>query len=160
MARVGISLGSNLGDRLANLREAIQLLAPFRSSDHLLVSSLYETEPVGCAEGDPGFYNAVVEMETLLEPGTLLKETQRIESMLGRPELRAVNSPRTVDLDLLYYDQLEMTTEVLILPHPRMLERAFVLVPLSEIRGEYRAAAEQLSGQDGIQRLQSAWFQE
>ncbi|MDF1859997.1 MAG: 2-amino-4-hydroxy-6-hydroxymethyldihydropteridine diphosphokinase [Verrucomicrobiales bacterium] len=160
MARVGISLGSNLGDRLANLRKAVQLLAPFRSSDHLMVSSLYETEPVDCAEGDPGFYNAVVEIDTLLEPMELLKETQQIELALGRLEVRSANSPRPVDLDLLYYDQLELAMDVLILPHPRMLERAFVLVPLSEIRSEYREAADQLSGLDGIERLESAWLQE
>jgi 2-amino-4-hydroxy-6-hydroxymethyldihydropteridine diphosphokinase len=134
MARVGISLGSNLGDRIVHLRSAIERLAPLRSSDHLLLSPVFETEPVDCPEGSGAFYNAVVEIETNLAPLELLAATQAIERSLGRPEVRAVNAPRTVDLDLLYYDDLTMMASGLELPHPRMFLRAFVLKPLTAIR--------------------------
>lgn len=134
MARVGISLGSNLGDRLANLRAAIAGLSSVRSSDHLLVSSIYETDPVDCPPGSGTFFNAVIEIETELSPLDLLARTQAIESELGRPSERAVNAPRTADLDLLYYDEVTISEGDLILPHPRMFGRPFVLKPLAEIR--------------------------
>jgi 2-amino-4-hydroxy-6-hydroxymethyldihydropteridine diphosphokinase len=134
MAHVGISLGSNLGDRIVHLRTAVERLAPLRSSDHLLLSPVFETEPVDCPEGSGAFYNAVIEIETKLPPLELLAATQAIERALGRPEVRAVNAPRTVDLDLLYYDDLAMMAPGLELPHPRMFQRAFVLKPLAAIR--------------------------
>jgi len=140
MARVGISLGSNLGDRIVHLRIAVERLAPLRSSDHLLLSPVFETEPVDCPEGSGAFYNAVVEIETTLPPLELLAATQAIERALGRPEVRAVNAPRTVDLDLLYYDDLAMMAPGLELPHPRMFQRAFVLKPLAAIRPDLVAA--------------------
>lgn len=134
MARVGISLGSNLGDRLAHLRAAVGALERVRSSSHLLLSSLYETDPVDCPPGSGAFLNAVIELETALPPRELLVQTQAIERELGRPFLRERNAPRTVDLDLLYYGELTMAEADLTLPHPRMFERAFVLKPLAEIR--------------------------
>lgn len=134
MARVGISLGSNLGDRIVHLRAAVERLAPVRSSDHLLLSPVFETEPIDCPEGSGAFYNAVIEIETTLPPLELLAATQAIERALGRPEVRTVNAPRTVDLDLLYYDDLAMMAPGLELPHPRMFQRAFVLKPLAAIR--------------------------
>lgn len=134
MARVGISLGSNLGDRLAHLRSALVRLAPLRSSPHFLVSPVFETEPVDCPGGSGSFYNAVVEIETRLTPAGLLAATQAIERDLGRPAERERNAPRTVDLDLLYYDDLRFESEALVLPHPRMFERPFVLLPLAAIR--------------------------
>ena len=134
MARVGISLGSNLGDRLDHLRTAVAKLAPFRSSGHLLLSPVFETEPVDCPEGSGAFYNAVIEIETDLAPLDLLAATQGIEREMGRPEVRAVNAPRTIDLDLLYYDDLSLDAPGLLLPHPRMFQRAFVLKPLATIR--------------------------
>ncbi len=134
MARVGISLGSNLGDRLANLRAAVAGLERVRSTDHLLVSSIYETDPVDCPPGSGTFFNAVVEIETDLSPLDLLAGTQAIEIELGRPSLHDLNAPRTADLDLLYYDEVTISEGDLILPHPRMFGRAFVLKPLAEIR--------------------------
>lgn len=134
MARVGISLGSNLGDRIAHLRTAVERLATVRRSDHLLLSPVFETEPVDCPEGSGAFYNAVIEIETTLPPLELLAATQAIEREMGRPEVRAVNAPRTIDLDLLYYDDLAMMAPGLELPHPRMFLRAFVLKPLMAIR--------------------------
>ncbi len=134
MPRVGISLGSNLGDRLAHLRSAVGRLAPLRTSPHLLLSPVFETEPVDCPAGSGAFYNAVVEIETDLPPLELLAATQAIEREMGRPDVREVNAPRTVDLDLLYYDALQLETPGLVLPHPRMGQRAFVLRPLAAIR--------------------------
>jgi 2-amino-4-hydroxy-6-hydroxymethyldihydropteridine diphosphokinase len=134
MARVGISLGSNLGDRLANLRAAVAGLSGARSSVHLLVSSIYETEPVDCPPGSGTFFNAVIEIETDLSPLDLLACTQAIERDLGRPSGREVNAPRTADLDLLYYDDITISEGDLILPHPRMFGRPFVVKPLAEIR--------------------------
>lgn len=134
MARVGISLGSNLGDRIVHLRSAIERLSPVRSSAYLLLSPIFETEPIDCPEGSGAFYNAVIEIETDLAPLELLAATQAIERALGRPEVRAVNAPRTLDLDLLYYDDLSLEAPGLLLPHPRMFQRAFVLKPLAAIR--------------------------
>ncbi len=134
MARVGISLGSNLGDRLARLRAAVAALERVRSSPRLLLSSLYETDPVDCPPGSGAFLNAVIEIETGFSPLDLLAHTQAIERELGRPSLHQRNAPRTVDLDLLYYDQVSLDEPDLVLPHPRMWERAFVLAPLAEIR--------------------------
>jgi 2-amino-4-hydroxy-6-hydroxymethyldihydropteridine diphosphokinase len=134
MARVGISLGSNLGDRIVHLRSAIERLSPVRLSEHLLLSPVFETDPIDCPEGSGAFYNAVIEIETDLAPLELLAATQAIERALGRPEVRAVNAPRTLDLDLLYYDDLSLEAPGLLLPHPRMFQRAFVLKPLAAIR--------------------------
>lgn len=134
MARVGISLGSNLGDRIAHLRSAIDRLASLRSSDHLLLSPVFETDPVDCPEDSGAFYNAIVEIETTLPPLELLAATQAVEREMGRPDVRMVNAPRTIDLDLLYYDSLTMMAPGLELPHPRMFLRAFVLKPLAAIR--------------------------
>lgn len=134
MTRVGIGLGSNLGDRLSHLRAALARLRSVRATSHLLLSPVFETEPVDCPPGSTSFYNAVIEIETRLSPADLLAATQQIERILGRPELRARNAPRTVDLDLLYYGTLSVEVEHLVLPHPRMHERAFVLKPLHRIR--------------------------
>ncbi len=134
MARVGISLGSNLGDRPAHLRAAVAALERVRNSPHLLLSSVYETDPVDCPPGSGAFLNAVIEIETGYSPLDLLAHTQAIERELGRPSLHQRNAPRTVDLDLLYYDQVRLAEPDLTLPHPRMWERVFVLTPLAEIR--------------------------
>ena len=136
MPRIGISLGSNLGDRLANLTEAVRRLKALRSSSHLLVSTVFETDPVGCPPDSPAFYNAIIEFETDLSPLILLEETQRIEQSMGREEIREKNAPRPIDLDLLYYGDLHITNPDLEIPHPRMMEREFVLRPLREIRPE------------------------
>lgn len=134
MARVGISLGSNLGDRSAHLRSALRGLEPLRSSTHLLLSKVFETDPVDCPSGSGAFLNAVIEIETEIPPLELLEATQRLERVLGRPLLREVNAPRTIDLDLLYYEGVMLDSPDLMLPHPRMLQRAFVLMPLATIR--------------------------
>lgn len=158
MARIGISLGSNLGDRLAHLREAIDRLGPVREGGHLLRSPVYETEPVDCPPGSGSFYNAVVEIESSLAPLELLAFAQSIERALGRPEVRGRNAPRTIDLDLLYCDQLVLDEPGLVLPHPRMMQRAFVVLPLAAIRPDL-VTPEVMESLDttGVTRLDLDW---
>ncbi|MBK1834008.1 2-amino-4-hydroxy-6-hydroxymethyldihydropteridine diphosphokinase [Roseibacillus ishigakijimensis] len=129
-----LALGSNLGDRLENLREARRRLQRLAQSE-IASAALYETDPVDCPAGSPPFLNTVVAFETGLAPLALLRETQQIESDLGRAarEARAVNAPRPVDLDLLVCgDQVQDSAE-LTLPHPRLHERRFVLAPLRDL---------------------------
>lgn len=136
MMRCGIALGSNLGNRLSHLRQAWQLLAPLhRGAGSQLTSPVYETAPVDCPAGSDDFLNAVVEWEVPDEsdPLLLLNRLHEIEKIMGRPEERSRNSPRTLDLDLLYCGNLVITAPGLTLPHPRLTERRFVLEPLADI---------------------------
>lgn len=126
-----ISLGSNMGNRLEFLQEAVGLLNETKQIEVLKLSSVYETAPVGYVD-QAAFLNIVVELKTLLTPHELLSKCNDIEDLLGRK--RVVRwGPRTVDLDILLYNEENMKTEDLIIPHPRMAERGFVLVPLIEI---------------------------
>lgn len=136
MTKVGFSLGTNLGDRLEQLQLACASLRELTSSDYFRVSNVYETAPEDCPEGSPGFLNAVIEIETELLPLELLDRTQAIETGLGRPDqsARERNAPRVIDVDILYYGDLVINKPTLIIPHPRMHERDFVLRPLSDIR--------------------------
>jgi len=132
--RVGIALGSNLDDRLANLRAARRhLFALHEDRGPFLCSRIYETEPVDCPPGSAPFLNAAIELASTLPPLDLLKKLQAIEHLLGRPLNHAHHAPRTIDLDILYYDNLAFTLPELTLPHPRITERAFVLHPLADI---------------------------
>ncbi len=155
---VGISLVSNLGDRLAHLREAVDRLGAVREGSHLLRSPVYETEPVDCPPGSGSFYNAVVEIESSLAPLELLAFTQSIERELGLPAVRDRNAPRTIDLDLLYCDQLVLDEPDLVLPHPRMMQRAFVVLPLAGIRPDL-VTTEVMESLDttGVTRLDLTW---
>jgi 2-amino-4-hydroxy-6-hydroxymethyldihydropteridine diphosphokinase len=125
-----LSLGSNLGDRLENLRAAMRRLSD-EGVTLRRTSSVYETEPVDNAEQD-WFLNCVAEVSTSLEPLALLRRLQDIERELGR-ERAVPKGPRTIDIDILLYGDLAIETEELTLPHPRMLQRRFVLEPLCEI---------------------------
>jgi 2-amino-4-hydroxy-6-hydroxymethyldihydropteridine diphosphokinase len=126
-----IALGSNIQPKEVYLQQAVQRLANCQDIVLKQVSTVYETEPVGYEEQDQ-FLNLVVEVDTNLTPQELLRACQQIEQELGRE--RVIRwGPRTVDLDILLYSNENMNIEELILPHPRMHERAFVLVPLAEI---------------------------
>ena len=130
MATVYLALGSNIGDREKNLREAIRLLA--ESSVHVLrLSSIYETEPVDYLD-QAWFLNAVLAAQTDLSPTALLRALRDIESHIGSKKAFA-KGPRLIDLDILLYDDATIDTPELQIPHPRMLQRNFVLVPLAEI---------------------------
>lgn len=124
-----IALGANLGDRVAALREAVRRMSELGTVS--AVSSLYETDPVGYLD-QPSFLNAVVALQTPLAPAGLMKELLAIETDAGRQRTFR-NAPRTLDLDLLLYDDAIITSAGLTIPHPRLHERAFVLVPLAEI---------------------------
>jgi 2-amino-4-hydroxy-6-hydroxymethyldihydropteridine diphosphokinase len=129
MGTAYVALGANLGDRLATLREAVRRLGIV--GQVVTVSSLYETDPVGYLDQTP-FLNAVVRLETSLPAEDLLSSLLAIERDMGRTR-QFRNAPRTLDLDLLLMNGAVIDTPGLTLPHPRMHERAFVLVPLAEI---------------------------
>jgi len=128
-----IGLGANLGYRQATLRHACVSLGAL--GDVKAVSSVYETEPVGFAE-QPRYLNAAIRLETRLEPDVLLHGLLGIEEELGRVRTFP-NAPRTIDLDLLFYDDAVIVASDLIVPHPRLHERAFVLVPLHDIAPDF-----------------------
>jgi GTP cyclohydrolase-4 len=124
-----LALGSNLGDRMGNLASAVERLS--QKVNIKKVSSVYETEPVYYKE-QPLYLNAVLSALTELDPFELLRFAKSIESDLGRqPSFR--NAPRLIDIDILFYSDRVVKTEELTIPHPRIAERAFVLVPLAEI---------------------------
>lgn len=126
-----IGIGSNLGDRLSFFKRAIELLAVSPDIKVEIVSSLYETQPIGFKD-QPLFLNAVIKLSTELSPKELFSLMQSVEKNLGR-ERRERWGPRTIDLDLLLYDDIVLMDQGLTVPHPRLTERMFVLVPLSEI---------------------------
>ncbi|MGC1783159.1 MAG: 2-amino-4-hydroxy-6-hydroxymethyldihydropteridine diphosphokinase [Acidobacteriaceae bacterium] len=135
-SRAYIGLGSNLEDREANMRSAITALRRIGSVEK--ISSFYETEPVGTIS-QPDFLNAVVTLQTELSPEYLLAALLRIERDHGRDRSATPpKGPRTLDLDLLAYDDLVLETPSLTLPHPSLAGRRFVLVPLAEIAPEWR----------------------
>ena len=134
MASVAVGLGSNLGDRLASCRRAVGELAAHGEIRILRRSSWYETRPVGLID-QPDFVNGAVLLETTLAPVSLLETLKEIEKRMGRSATWE-KGPREIDLDLLLYDDLVLGLPGLDLPHPAMAERAFVLVPLSEIQSD------------------------
>ena len=126
---VYLALGTNLGDRLANLKQAISSLTP--QLDVKAKSQVYETPPWGF-EDQPKFLNQVIKAKTYLDPEPLLKHLKRLEVALGRKE-SFLNGPRLIDIDILFYDELVVDKPSLVIPHPRLHERGFVLLPLMEI---------------------------
>jgi 2-amino-4-hydroxy-6-hydroxymethyldihydropteridine diphosphokinase len=124
-----ISLGSNLGDRLANLKAAISNLSTAILA--VVQSSVYETSPWGYTD-QPEFLNQAVKAQSNLDPHELLTFLKELETSLGRQETFRFG-PRLIDLDILFYDDLILNTPLLTIPHPRIAERAFVLIPLAEI---------------------------
>jgi 2-amino-4-hydroxy-6-hydroxymethyldihydropteridine diphosphokinase len=135
--RTAVALGSNLGNRLANLRAARQAIVDLPNvAAPVRASAVYETEPVGCEPGAGKFLNAVLEFDYEGEPTALLEELQAIEESAGRERDHARNVSRTIDIDLLYCGERKIDNEQLALPHPRMHLRKFVLQPLADIRPE------------------------
>ena len=153
-----IGIGANLDDPVAQVRAALAALDAIDSTRVEDRSSLYRSEPVGYAE-QPDFVNAVARIESGLDAHALLARLAAIEQAQGRVRTRP-NGPRTLDLDLLLFDDDRINTDALVVPHPRMHERAFVLVPLTEIapdivipgRGPAARLLERL-GRGGVERL-------
>ena len=163
----GIALGSNLGDRLGQFRAGLEAL--LMSNDIRLLSKapVYETEPVDCPPGSQAFLNTVVEVESSLDAHALHRVLQGIEIALGRPEQRERNSPRPLDLDILYAGEQIIDDDMLTIPHPRLHLRRFVLQPLADIRpglvlsGQGKTVAELLAllqdDPDAVQLVCRVW---
>ncbi len=132
-----LSLGSNLGDRESSLQDAANRLAGTGKTAIIAASNFYETEPVGVPTPQPGYLNQVLVLETGLPPEQLLAACQAIELALGRPENHQPLSPRTIDIDLIAYGARIISTPTLTLPHPRYLQRRFVLEPLAAVRPQF-----------------------
>ena len=135
MARVFIGMGSNLGDREARLAEALAALAELPGSRLVRASRVYETAPVGGPPQGP-YLNAVAELESDLAPQAVLQALLAIEAAAGRLRNGQRNGPRELDLDLLLYADQVLETDELIVPHPRLHLRAFVLEPLVELAAD------------------------
>lgn len=134
--RTAIALGANLGDDLLEqLKKARTLIRPFHKGTDadFLQSPIYKTTPVNCPEGSPDFYNAVIEMEWTKSPELLLEVLSSIEHYMGRDRTLKRNAKRPIDLDILYVGDEECEEFALTLPHPRMVERRFVMQPLADI---------------------------
>jgi 2-amino-4-hydroxy-6-hydroxymethyldihydropteridine diphosphokinase len=151
--RTAVGLGSNLGDRLGNLRAARNAILGLSTvKPPILSSPIYETDPVDCEWGAEKFLNAVVEFDYEGDPANFLKQLSRIEEELGRRRDHAKNVSRTIDIDLLYCGSLKIEDERMQLPHPRIHSRKFVLQPLVDIRpdlilrGQTKSVSELLQG--------------
>ncbi|MEI6654016.1 MAG: 2-amino-4-hydroxy-6-hydroxymethyldihydropteridine diphosphokinase [Verrucomicrobiota bacterium] len=156
MPRAGIALGSNLGQRLANLQAAVEHLRRIaRPGDALLQAPVYQTAPVDCSAGSPDFHNTVVEIGYDGTPIDLLKHTQAIESALGRTSGTEHHAPRVIDIDLLYFGDTIHAADGLTLPHPRLTRRRFVLQPLADIRPDLVLPGDQLTIAKHLARLVS-----
>jgi len=150
-----ICIGTNLGDLLKNIENAISEIA--KQCKILSRSSIYETEPWGVTD-QPNFLNAVIKVETKLEPLELLDFLLNIEAKLGLDRTKKQKwGPRIIDLDILLYNKRELQSDRLTIPHPRMKERAFVLIPLYEIHKErwVKEALDKLSEKDkeGVRKI-------
>lgn len=164
--RAGLALGSNLGNRLAHLRQARDRLREL-SADGLLQAPIYQTAPVACPDGSPDFYNTVVEIRFEGSARELLTAALKLELELGRDRSAGPNAPRTIDIDLLYVGEETIAEDDLELPHPRLTERRFVLQPLADIDpglmlpGDTATIAEHLAHLDTdepeLVLVQAAW---
>jgi 2-amino-4-hydroxy-6-hydroxymethyldihydropteridine diphosphokinase len=165
--RTAVALGSNLGDRLDNLRAARQQICDLTDiQPPVLASAIYETDPVDCELGAPKFLNAVVEFGYNGDPRDLLRKLKIVEGALGRPREHARNLSRKIDIDLLYIGDKKINDSELELPHPRMHLRKFVLQPLADTRPELvlpgqtktvRELLAQLNDSCNVVRLTDDW---
>ncbi len=148
-----IGIGSNMGDRLAFCREAVHRLGSEPAIRIKKISSLYETDPVDYLEQNR-FYNAVAEIKTSLSPALLLERCREIEHQIGK-NILIPKGPRTIDLDLLFYDHSTIDAPGLQIPHPGISSRAFVLIPLSEIAPDLIHPVLHASAAEMLRRLAS-----
>jgi 2-amino-4-hydroxy-6-hydroxymethyldihydropteridine diphosphokinase len=152
--RAGIALGSNLGDRLSHLKRAREDVLQLSGVAAPMASSrIYETEPVNSGPDSAAYLNAVIEVEYQGQPITLLDGLQKIEADFGRPSKRPRNAPRTIDLDILYAGNLSLSNDEVVIPHPRLHLRRFVLTPLADIRPELLLPGQELTVSELLARL-------
>lgn len=158
MSEAVIALGTNLGNRIENINAAIRAIAKLTGVKIIKASSIYETAPVDC-ESDSKFLNAAILVETSVSPAVLLGECLGIEAAMGRIRTKK-NEPRVIDLDLILYEGFKAESYELTVPHPRALERAFVLTPLMDLYPTGRAPAMFFGprlrelGSDGIRKTE------
>ncbi|MCK4401449.1 2-amino-4-hydroxy-6-hydroxymethyldihydropteridine diphosphokinase [bacterium] len=132
---VYLSLGSNIGNRKANIQEAIRLLSQNSQIEVRKCSSFYETSPVGVKK-QPWFVNCAIELKTDIQPKDLLKIIKDIELFIGREE-NFIGGPRKIDIDIIFFRDVVLNEQVLKIPHSQAYKRAFVLAPLAEIAGDF-----------------------
>ncbi len=137
MSTVVLGLGTNMGDRLKNLNTAVHAISRLPNTEIVNVSSVYQTKPVGFAEQND-FFNAAITLETTLSPHSVLGACLGIEAAMGRIR-RQKNGPRVIDIDVLLYESFTSDSFELTLPHPRIKERAFVMIPLLDLFPSGRA---------------------
>lgn len=146
MEYVYLSLGSNIGDKISNIRNAVSMIRDLDGISNVEVSGYYETEPIGYKNQDK-FINIVLGCECTYSPEVLLEYIQKIENKMGR--IRTIRwGPRIIDVDILTYGNQEIKKENLCIPHERMYQRAFVLVPLVELNKKFRSFLKDLSEND------------
>lgn len=151
-----IGLGSNLGDRRKNIEKVLELIKTIPSVKIVKSSSFFETQPQGCPPASPDFLNSALKIKTSLSAPALLERLQDIEHRLGRKRTKERNAPRGIDLDILLYGRQKINRPRLIIPHPRLKERPFVLKPLKEIDpGLIRSLAAEISVVSKISRMRS-----
>jgi 2-amino-4-hydroxy-6-hydroxymethyldihydropteridine diphosphokinase len=154
--RVGIALGTNLGNRLTHLRAARDMLRELVDPDsHYLEAPIYQSEPVDCRDDSPNFYNTVIEIDYVGKPSELLAKTQGIELNLGREAVYERNAPRIIDLDILYMGNESIQDEILTIPHPQLIHRRFVLQPLNDIRPDLILPGDEVTISEHLVHLES-----
>ena len=166
--RVGIALGSNLGNRLTHLQVARDMLRNLVDAESLYMQApVYQSEPVDCPTDSPDFFNTVIEIDYVGDAYQLLDFTQGIEFHLGRDIVFQPNAPRIIDVDILYFGNQTIKDSILNIPHPELAFRRFVLQPLADIRpnlvlpGDNATIAEHLEHLDSteppLSLVQSVW---
>jgi 2-amino-4-hydroxy-6-hydroxymethyldihydropteridine diphosphokinase len=156
MARVGIALGSNLGDCLCNLGAARDMLCKLMPDGvSCLQAPVYRSAPLDCPPDSPDFFNTVIEISYTGNPHQLLVQTAGIESLIGRPDSYRKNAPRVIDLDILYFGNETLNDGTLTIPHPEITRRRFVLQPLADIRPELVLPEDKLTIEQHLHQLDS-----
>jgi 2-amino-4-hydroxy-6-hydroxymethyldihydropteridine diphosphokinase len=150
---IALGLGSNLGDSAQTLEQAVDLLVQAGLQEPV-ISALYTSEPVGCVPGTPPFINAALIARWPKSARDLLEACQRIERELGRPAQHSSQESRTIDLDILLFGQTVLQDAELTIPHPRLGQRRFVLVPLAEIAPDWQIPTTGLTVRESLARLE------